>query len=308
MTDATDTDTSTAPQPLSGPQIRDLVCARLEIDPDEFVRRARLARWPAPRFREELELEGWESRFAADLAAETERRVRLRMARALRYGPVALGELTGPELLRRVDARLRPLAEGLRPEHGGRLITGPTGTGKTSALVAVTRRLLAEQRDLPELTVEQQFDGVEPYDEFLWVRAMDLPVARLELALGRGEAELVAKAKRVDVLLLDDLGWESGRAGADSVIAELLAHRYDAGLISWATSGMRIEQLAERYSDAMVRRICEAGGKAGKVVDLWGKSTAPRSGTRPAGGPPQRSYTDPFANAEIITAESGADS
>ena len=80
---------------------------------------------------------------------------------------------------------------------------------------------------------------------------------------------MVAEAKRTHVLFLDDVGWESRRAGADDVISEVIASRYDSGYPTYVTSGLTLAGFTERYGDAIVRRIVECGGMSGKVVDLW---------------------------------------
>lgn len=267
------TRTTTEPQ-RTGRSLAEQLCAELGIEPDEFMERCRLAKWKAARFREELATDGWQERFAAAVTDGREEILSGRMHRALRYGPLALSEARFSELLGRIDAKLRPLAEGLRPEHGGRLICGPTGCGKTSALVAVVRRLETERPLLGPNSnddIDALLEGMRRLPEVVWVRAQDLPVARLAHALGKGEAELVENAKHAGILVLDDLGWESARAGAADVVVEVLAERYDHGRITWATTGLRPEQLSERYGDALVRRVCETGGRAGKVVDLWPK-------------------------------------
>jgi hypothetical protein len=114
-----------------------------------------------------------------------------------------------------------------------------------------------------------------PRPLFRWVRAYDLPNARLEHSFGEGEADLVRAASTAELLFLDDLGWESRRAGADDVVMEVLGARYDAGRITVATTGMPTKQLVDRYGEAVVRRIVESGGMPGKVLDLWPKTGTP---------------------------------
>jgi DNA replication protein DnaC len=81
----------------------------------------------------------------------------------------------------------------------------------------------------------------------------------------------VSRAVTARFLVLDDLGWESRRSNADDVVCEVIAARYDAGRITYATTGLRIGQLEERYSSAVVRRLLESGGLKGKVIDCWPK-------------------------------------
>lgn len=257
---------------LTADEVTDTVCPVLGIDRHELGRRSRVARWDLWRWTEELAEPGWEQSFA-DAVEAGERRlaeqrcqtIAFRVGHALTNGPRALGSLSFAEALSRIDAKLRPLAEQLTPEHGGRLICGPTGVGKTTALVAVTRRLITENIDHPD--PDRPLAGVD----IRWARAADLPIARLGHGLGHGEAELVERARNCEILCLDDLGWESRRAGADDVISEVIAYRYDTGRVTWVTTGLRPEQVVEKYSEAFTRKICEAGARPGKVLDLWGK-------------------------------------
>ncbi|MBK8994636.1 MAG: ATP-binding protein [Myxococcales bacterium] len=181
-------------------------------------------------------------------------------------------ELADDQILAKLDARLRRPALELDPAlDGGRLICGPTGVGKSLALALVLRRVM-------RVEAAQRYDAADDYgrdalalvvSDYVWARAQDLPVARLQTRLGDGEAELIANAKRADVLVLDDLGWESQRANAADVVLEVIATRYDAGKPTLVTSGLTLADLTERYGAAVVRRICETGGLPGRVLDLW---------------------------------------
>ncbi|MBE7480246.1 MAG: hypothetical protein HS104_09720 [Polyangiaceae bacterium] len=259
---------------LTADEVTETVCPVLDIDREELVRRSRIAGWRLWTWTDELAEPGWEQRFADALDAGKQRlaeqkrqTIAFRVGHALTDGPFALGSLSMTELLERIDAKLRPLAEQLSPEHGGRLICGPTGIGKTTALVAATRRLIADNVEHPD--PNRPLAGVD----LRWVRAADLPIARLGHGLGHGEAELVERARNCQILCLDDLGWESRRAGADDVIGEVIAYRYDTGRVTWVTTGLKPEQVVEKYGEAFTRKICEAGARAGKVLDLWPKES-----------------------------------
>lgn len=263
-----------APRKLTADEVTETVCPILDIDRQELVRRSRVAGWGLWTWTHELVQPGWEQRFAdalgdgeQRLAERKSQTISERVGHALTNGPSALRWLSFAEALGRIDAKLRPLAEQLSPEHGGRLICGPTGVGKTTALVAVTRRLIADNVEHPD--PNRPLAGVD----MRWVRAADLPIARLGHGLGHGEAELVERARDCQILCLDDLGWESRRAGADDVIGEVIAFRYDTGRVTWVTTGLRPEQVVEKYGEAFTRKICEAGARAGKVLDLWPKES-----------------------------------
>ena len=101
------------------------------------------------------------------------------------------------------------------------------------------------------------------------MRSFDLVNARLHSAFGKGEAEVVSWAIKAQFTVIDDLGWESKRANADDVVLEVIAMRYDAGLPTYVSTGLKLDDLIGRYGDAVVRRIQQAGGKPGKVLTAW---------------------------------------
>ncbi|HEX3851933.1 MAG TPA: hypothetical protein VHW01_13265 [Polyangiaceae bacterium] len=252
----------------------------LQIDAPELRYRASFAKWKLSRFQQEALTEGWQERFAAAVAEgqarENEERDRAQVASLYRHalagGLSALSKFTVAEMAEWIKTpRLSALATGYDPARdGGRLVLGPTGIGKSvTGASTIQNHIKARHIAAKAKAPEDNTYGWGRHTSALWVRALDLPNARLQQALGKGEVELVTAAATADYVVLDDLGWESRRAGADDVVAEVLARRYDAGLVTFVTSGMTLEQLRERYSDAIVRRITEAGGLPGKVVDLW---------------------------------------
>lgn len=204
-----------------------------------------------------------------------ERKLRQIMSQALHSGPMALWAKPASELAALIrSTKLRTLAEGYDPTRdGGRLVAGPTGTGKSVAGVAIIRRLA----ELEASKTEEPFGGAfewdpeapDPAPPLLFVRALDLPRALLESGLGKGEPELVRFAAETRFLVLDDVGWESKRASAGDVVVEVVARRYDAGLPTYVTTGKRLDEFVEAYGDAVARRICETGGRPGKTMDLW---------------------------------------
>lgn len=184
------------------------------------------------------------------------------MARVLQDGPRALAAHEHAKLVDFVrDDRLKASSRDYDPsEHGGRLVLGPTGIGKSMAAVAVLRRLL----------------GINPLGRLgalkaHWARALDLANARLAWKLGDGTAPAIAQAQSAEFLVLDDIGWESKRASGDEVVPEVIAHRYDRGLVTFATSGLTESAFAERYGSAVMRRLIETGGLPGRVLNLWPK-------------------------------------
>ncbi len=241
--------------------------------PAELVELAGIAGWDAARFKRETEVMGMPIRFREAVAQGMRERCWREetgmMALLLQNGPLALAGLPLETLAGFVRENvLAGTARGYDPfRHGGRLVLGPTGIGKSVTGAAVIRRMLGM---LPEHYGLRGRRMERPkWRELAYIRAFDLPNARLALALGKGEADLVEKAKRAEFLVLDDVGWESRRAGADDVVAEVIAARCDVGLPTYATTGLRLAQFEERYGNAVVRRIVESGGLSGRVIDCW---------------------------------------
>jgi hypothetical protein len=236
-----------------------------------FKRRARFAGWHPERFAQEArQPDGLRARFAeaveAGVAADLARRIDRFMLEALTDGPRALATMGVDELAKLVSNELQAEALMYDPfKMGGRLICGPTGLGKSVAGVAALRR----SHGLRPADMNALWDKDNLGRVCLWVRAFGLPNARLANGLGGGEAPLVASAIAADFLVLDDLGWESRRAGADDVVTEVIAARYDAGRITYATTGLTYQKFVDRYGSAIARRITETAGVKGEVVDLW---------------------------------------
>lgn len=261
-------------------KLSEIIAQETGMPPEHVIGHARIARWTPEVFREQMQREGWPERFheaiEEGIRRSAEERSSKRLADALHDGPAAMARLSMAERVELVDPRLQNTAESYDPDNESRLLCGPTALGKSMAAVCVIERALRAMiaRGLRRnLTGEASYiyetivtTSVQP---ILWVRAAALPSARLQAKLGTGEADLVHNAMQADFLVLDDLGWESKRAGADDVIGEVMQARYDAGKPSLTTTGLRYEQAIERYGEAYVRRLVECRGNKGKVVDLW---------------------------------------
>ena len=65
--------------------------------------------------------------------------------------------------------------------------------------------------------------------------------------------------------VIDDLGHERD----PGAVWDVLSARYDAGRITVATSGWTVAALREKLGAEYVRRIVEARGKPGVIVEAW---------------------------------------
>ncbi|HEX4336923.1 MAG TPA: hypothetical protein VH062_13480 [Polyangiaceae bacterium] len=253
-----------------------------------MARRCRLVGWTPSVVAHESEREGWLERLN-DLVAQEETRLRngrttaIKAAtdEAFKSGPHSMVELDADKLLKLVPAPLQKAARELNTSRGGVLALGPTGVGKSAAMVFIGRRLITEAYDRllgESLQRGERFWGMNVRGIFGWARAVDLATARRRHSLGSEAPELEA-AKAPATLVLDDLGWE---VRGDTAVAEVIAERYDRGLQTLVTSGLPwssrqkdVPCLVERYGEALLRRVLESGGVKGRVVDLFPKTEAP---------------------------------
>lgn len=188
-----------------------------------------------------------------------------REARAAEAAQTLVAQL--PRALRRrqtareLESRVGPdLARAVRAWDGRRslLLLGPSGEGKSTAAAWALRALVARGVEA----------GGEPWRRargVCWAAAADLARARAEHRLGAGDAPLVGRASAASVLLIDDLGQE----GDPGAIRDVLAARYDAGLVTMVTSNLRQAALDEHLGAAALRKLMEARGARAVVVDRW---------------------------------------
>jgi len=170
------------------------------------------------------------------------------------------------------DPRLRAFAERFDPEqHGGALVLGPTGIGKTIAALCLMLRCMAKQaRDAFESDLTVPFTEITtPRCAKSWASydARDLGNAMQHTGLSDADHASITRAKTADFLILEDLGWERG-FHVEALI-DIAAPRYRRCLPTIVTSGERHDVLRERYTDAVLRRFWNIDGKDGAIVDCW---------------------------------------
>lgn len=149
--------------------------------------------------------------------------------------------------------RYRAFAAKYEPRLGNVVLTGPSGAGKTAAMCAAAARLASAAVDAA--------DDRATICGALWTDAHALVRAAREHRLGAGPCAEVLAAARTSVLWLDELGQES----RTEVLFELLDARYQHGLPTVVTTGLRVDELRSRYGEALTRRLVERG----TVVEGW---------------------------------------
>jgi hypothetical protein len=157
-----------------------------------------------------------------------------------RVGPKEHGlRVDGPRLV----AEAREIAEEVL--RGGRRVAvfaGPAGAGKTSLAVAVGTEIV--ERD--------------PSRTFLFVDAFDLQnEEHRQFGGAQAESPLLAEARSVDVLVLDEAGAERVPRDRASVVAELLHYRHKRELVTLLTTPHRARQLKELWGDGVWRRVAD---------------------------------------------------
>jgi hypothetical protein len=155
-----------------------------------------------------------------------------------------------------IAAPLLRAIDGYQGTHGF-LFVGGADLGKTTAAYSAVDQLwqsgLRDDKPFPKITI---------------MKAIDLGNARRTHGLGAGDPAIIKQAKAAQLLLLDDLGQDERR---DPVMFEIFDERYERGLASIVTSGFPWDDLVKLYSEAMLRRILQAGPNKGRFVSLFPK-------------------------------------
>ena len=166
-----------------------------------------------------------------------------RLARLQRYSSLGpLTRLTFANLIehgRSTNPRDRELFRGLvrdakafaEEPAGWLLVHGPSGAGKTHVAAAIANRCL--ERGQPALFV------VVP-DLLDHLRASYKPDSDM------GYDALLEQVRAAPVLILDDLGTQSGTAWAQEKLFQILNHRYNAQLPTVVTTNLSLDRIDER--------------------------------------------------------------
>ncbi len=171
--------------------------------------------------------------------------------------------LGNTEWVSRVDAAAIAAVRRWEPlGNAGLVVCGPTGSGKSSSIVARVRNKLAELAttlgrggDLPRLpSVRWTTEEALMRSAYRWDNDDEA------VAWTRAQA-------RPRVFIIDEVGFAGGdRAptGRTPALMAVVNARYDAGAATTITTGLKPEDLVARYGAAVWRRLVERA----EVVDL----------------------------------------
>jgi len=200
---------------------------------------------------------GWtcEACFSADERRQRLVRVRDRVGALTRsLPPWPWARVSDPRFVERVRVeRYRAFAAKFAPQHGNVVLSGASGAGKTAAMCAAAARLSSAAIDAA--------DERAPICRSLWTDAHALVRATREHRLGAGTCPELLAATRASVLWLDELGQEP----RTEALWEIVDERYEHGLVTVVTTGLRVDELRQRYGEALLRRLTERG----TVIEGW---------------------------------------
>ncbi|MCI0817848.1 MAG: ATP-binding protein, partial [Chloroflexi bacterium] len=140
------------------------------------------------------------------------------------------------------------------------VIAGATGHGKTRLAAAIGNYCREAGRPAMFVVVPDLLDRLRAAYNPSNPRAFD---------------EMFDQVRNVPLLILDDLGSQSGTAWADEKLFQLLNYRYNACLPTVITTNLTVRdldaRLASRLTDPQVSTILLMGR-----FDFWGKQTPDR--------------------------------
>lgn len=144
----------------------------------------------------------------------------------------------GEELAKRVKRRAA-IGEAQAAATSRRVVLmGLSGHGKSSLVAAMLR-----------------WRAVEKRERNVFMHAKSLGLARSQHPLGEGEAPLVRLAMEARILVIDDVGLEPNLP--TSAVPDVIFERAERAKATWITTGMKQEEVSQRYGEGIARRVFE---------------------------------------------------
>ena len=176
--------------------------------------------------------------------------------------------IDSPDFAAKVHSRLQRFATKYELKHGNVALLGPSGTGKTTAALALVRRLAdelyqAEVERGPDWYSQPSADLIR-WSRSRWVTAHEIARARREHRLGQSDAPLIRECMEAPLLVVDEMGFEP----VDGTIFEIVDVRYGRKLPTIVTSGLTSGEFAKRYGAALLRRLTDDG--VGRLLEIGG--------------------------------------
>ncbi len=143
---------------------------------------------------------------------------------------------------RQIKDAARSYAMSFTPEHGGLIMRGGVGSGKTHVAVAILKEVLGKG-----------------YFGVFW-NFNDL-LSHLRASYNRDAVEsedrVLAPLDRADLLVLDDLGTESVSDWVRDRLYLIINRRYESGAPTIITTNCEEAELEARVGPRIVSRLCE---------------------------------------------------
>lgn len=176
--------------------------------------------------------------------------------------------IDSPDFVSKVHSRLQRFATKYELKHGSVALLGPSGVGKTTAALALVRRLAgelyAEEVERGPDRYGQPSDDLIRWSRSRWVTAHELARARREHRLGQSDAPLIRECMEAPLLVIDEMGFEP----TDGTIFEIVDVRYGKRLPTIITSGLTSAEFTKRYGAALLRRLVDDG--VGRLLEIGG--------------------------------------
>ena len=142
--------------------------------------------------------------------------------------------------------------------RGFLLLSGKTGCGKSYAAAWFVREYLKGRIGDPYKAEARE-----------WHMRAESAVSRVTWFAAQGIVEdrvIAADAKRIPLLILDDLGKESELPSARAITQNVVSQRYDNELPTLITTELTLPDIDARYGRAVVERVIEGAEDGGWVV------------------------------------------